>query len=152
MKNRGDHAPVLSKSTVLIQPLLTAPTKGPYYQTLSTNPTEPGGFYNQPPLIVPKKLWQTPLNFDDPKKRCVPGGFRIRPSARTREIKAVYHSRLACPLFCRHHLPGSPSKASAPIPEAKTPINIFGRQGTIEHQISCRPLKKRHLCRSAEAV
>ena len=66
MKNRGDHAPVLSKSTVLIQPLLTAPTKGPYYQTLSTNPTEPGGFYNQPPLIVPKKLWQTPLNFDDP--------------------------------------------------------------------------------------
>ena len=66
MKNRDDHAPVLSKSTVLIQPLLTAPTKGPYYQTLSTNPTEPGGFYNQPPLIVPKKLWQTPLNFDDP--------------------------------------------------------------------------------------
>jgi hypothetical protein len=66
MKNRGDHAPVLSKSTVLIQPLLTAPTKGPYYQTLSTNPTEPGGFYNQPPLIVPKKLWQTPLNFDNP--------------------------------------------------------------------------------------
>ena len=45
---------------------LTDPTKGPYYQTLSTNPTEPGGFYNQPPLIVPKKLWQTPLNFDDP--------------------------------------------------------------------------------------
>ena len=89
MKNRGDHAPVLSKSTVLIQPLLTAPTKGPYYQTLSTNPTEPGGFYNQPPLIVPKKLWQTPLNFDDPFYHQIHNTEKLYPPHRADVIEII---------------------------------------------------------------
>ena len=45
---------------------LTDPTKGPYYKTLSTAPLNQVGFYNQIPRKDPTKVWQTPLNFDDP--------------------------------------------------------------------------------------
>ena len=45
---------------------LTDPTKGLYYKTLSTAPLNQVGFYNQTPRKDPTKVWQTPLNFDDP--------------------------------------------------------------------------------------